>query len=74
MSNSLDRETFISVSGLELYDPIRQVLLKLSDLSEEPTESRRKATCLYPVMTLGTLYSRACFGAYVNFVTVATKS
>ena len=35
----------------ELYDPIRQVLLELSDLPEEPTESRRKATSLYSVMT-----------------------
>ena len=36
---------------LKLYDPIRNVLLELSDLSEEPTESRRKATLLYSVMT-----------------------
>ena len=36
----------------ELYDPIRQVLLELSDLPEEPTESRRKATSLYSVITL----------------------
>ena len=28
----------------ELYDPIRQVLLELSDLPEELTESRCKAT------------------------------
>ena len=35
----------------ELYDPIRHVLLKLSDLPEEPTESCRKATSLYSIMT-----------------------
>ena len=35
----------------EFYDPIRQVLLELSNLPEEPTESRRKATSLYSVMT-----------------------
>ena len=35
----------------ELYDPIRQALLELSDLPEEPTESRRKATVLYSVRT-----------------------
>ena len=65
MSNSLDRETFSSVSGLELYDPIRQVLLKLSDLSEEPTESRRKATSLYPVMTLGKFCTELCILEHV---------
>ena len=36
---------------LELYDPIRQVLLELSELPEELTELRRKATSLYSVMT-----------------------
>ena len=51
----------------ELYDPIRQVLLKLSELSEKSRESRRQATFL-------TLYSRARYGTFVNFVTVATKS
>ena len=35
----------------ELYDPIRQVLLELSDLVEEPSESRRKATFLFFIMT-----------------------
>ena len=35
----------------ELYDPIRQVLLELSDLSEKPTESRHNATSLYSVTT-----------------------
>ena len=35
----------------ELYDLIRQVLLELSDLPEEPTEPRRKATSLYSGMT-----------------------
>ena len=35
----------------ELYDPIRQVVLELGDLSEKPTESRRKATSLCSVMT-----------------------
>ena len=41
---------------LELYDPIRQVLLELSDLPEEPTESSRKAISLYSVMT----FSKFC--------------
>ena len=36
---------------LELCDPIRQVLLELSDLAGEPKESRRKATSLYCVMS-----------------------
>ena len=36
----------------ELYDPIRKVLLELSDFPKDPTKSRRKATCLYSVMTL----------------------
>ena len=31
----------------ELYDQIRQVLLELNDLPEEPRESRRKATNLF---------------------------
>ena len=35
----------------ELYDPMRQVLLQISDLPEKPTESRRKAPFLYSVMT-----------------------
>ena len=34
---------------LEWHDPIRQVLLELSDLSEEPTESRHNANSLYSV-------------------------
>ena len=34
------------------HGPIQQVLRELSDLPEEPTESRRKATSLYSVMTL----------------------
>ena len=41
--------TVLAVS--KLYDPIRQVLLELNDLSEEPTESRHKATSLYSVLT-----------------------
>ena len=36
---------------LELYGPIRQVLVELIDLPEKPTESRRKATSLYSVVT-----------------------
>ena len=42
MSNSLDRETFSTVvlAVSELYDPKQQLLLELSNLPEEPTESR----------------------------------
>ena len=58
MLNSPDRKTFSSVSGfgITVYDPIRQVLLELSDLSEEPTESRREATSLHSVMTSSKFY------------------
>ena len=35
----------------ESYDPIRQVLLELSGLTEEPTKLRRKATSLFSIMT-----------------------
>ena len=36
---------------LKLCDPIRQVLMQFSDLPEDPTKSRRKATSLYSVVT-----------------------
>ena len=39
------------LAASELYDPIRQVLLELGNLSEKPTEPRRRATFLYSVMT-----------------------
>ena len=63
----------------ELYDPIRQVSLELSDLPEDPTELRRKANLFvlcydFKQILLNTLYSRACYGANVDFATVATKS
>ena len=35
----------------KFYDSIRQILLELSDLPEETTESRRKVTSMYFVMT-----------------------
>ena len=63
----------------KLYNPIRQVLLELSNLFEEPSESRRKAIFFvlcydFKQILHNALYSRACYDAYVNFVTVATKS
>ena len=68
--------SFLAVS--ELYDPIRQVLLELSDLPEEPTETSQSNLFdfYYDFKQIlhSTLYSRACYGAYVNFVAVATKS
>ena len=61
MSNSLDREIFSTVLAvLELFDPIRQVLLELSDLPDEPTESRRVANSLYSVMTSSKFYIAIC--------------
>ena len=53
----------LSVS--ELYDPIRQVLLKFSDLPEEPIESRRKATSLYSVMTLSKFCIALCIFEHI---------
>ena len=53
------------LAALELYNPMRQVLLELSDMPEEPTETRCKATSLYSVMKQvlhSTLYFRACYG------------
>ena len=35
----------------KFFDPIRQVLLELSDFPEDPTESRREAISSYSVMT-----------------------
>ena len=49
----------------KLYDPIRQVLLKLSDLPEEPTELRRKAAFFYPVMTSSKFFIALCFFKHV---------
>ena len=50
----------------ELYYPIRQVLLELSDLpEEEPTESRRKTTSLYPVVTSSKFYIALCILEHV---------
>ena len=60
MPNLLDRETFSSLGGSEVYDPIRQVLLKLSDLPEEPTKSRRKAITLYSVKTFSKFFIALC--------------
>ena len=50
---------------LEFYDPIRQVLLELSDLPEEPTESRRKATSLYSVLTSRKFCIKLCILEHV---------
>ena len=51
----------------ELHDPIRQVglLLELSDLPEEPTESRRKATSLSYIMTLSKFCIALCIFEHV---------
>ena len=54
----------------ELYDPIRQVLMELSDLPEEPTESRRKATSLHSVITS----SKFCIGLCILEHVVAHTS
>ena len=53
------------LTASELYDPIRQVLLELSDLSEESTESRRKANSLYSVMTLSKFCITLCILEHV---------
>ena len=55
--------TVLAVS--ELYNPIQQVLLELSDLSEEPTESRRKATSMCSVMTSCKFYIALCILEHV---------
>ena len=65
MSNSLDRETFSSVSVSGLYDPIRRVLLELSDLSEESTKLLRKATSLHSVMSLSKFCIALCILEHV---------
>ena len=49
----------------ELYYSIRQVLLELSDLPEEPTESRRKTTSLYAVTTSSKFYIALCILEHV---------
>ena len=49
----------------ELYDLIRQVLLKLGHLLEEPTESRRKAISLYTVLALSKFCLALCILEYV---------
>ena len=51
MSNSLTEKHSAVFAVSELYDPIRQALLVLSNLPEKPTESRRKVTALYAIMT-----------------------
>ena len=72
-------EKHLAVSVVsELYDPTRQVLLQLSDLPEEPKESRRKAICLYSVM----ISSKCCIAlcilehvmAHTSILSVASKS
>ena len=65
MSNSLDRETLSRVSDFALYDPIRQILLELSVLLEEPTESRCKGTLLYSVMALSKFCIALCIFEHV---------
>ena len=49
----------------ELYDPI-QVLLELSDLPEEQTESRRKAISLYSVMTSSKFCIALCIPEHIT--------
>ena len=70
MSNSLDRETWSSISVSELYDTIRQISLELSDLPQEPTESRPLATSLYSVVTS----SKFCIALYILEHVMAHKS
>ena len=65
MSNSLDRETFTVLAVSELYDPIRQVLLEFSDLPEDPTESRCKATSLYSVKNSSKFCTELCILKHV---------
>ena len=55
----------------ELYDPLQQELLELSDLPEKPTELRHKATLLFSTMTSGKFCTALC---NLEHVTVATKS
>ena len=50
----------------KLYDPIRQVLLELSNIPEEPTESRRKAIFLYSVMTSSKFCITLCILKHVT--------
>ena len=50
----------------ELYELIPQVLLELIDFPEEPTESRRKATSLYTVMTLSRFCIALCILEHVK--------